>query len=225
MAGTRIQGREKVAFRTAELLLEIEAVQFMDEMPFILASGLPSPVYIDCRKIISFPNARSEIVDFMAESIRSICERSPLDNLAGGETAGIPFAAFAADRLSLPMCYVRKKPKGYGRNARIEGNMGPGDSVLLVEDLATDGGSKLSFVRAIRKTGAKCEHALVIFYYGIFPEAEVVLSDNGITLHYLCNWFQLVEMAKKMGALAPHAIREVGSFLEDPRKWQSARSA
>ena len=83
-------------------------------------------------------------------------------------TAGIPFAALMAERMALPMTYVRKKPKGYGRNARIEGAMSEGERVLLVEDLTTDGGSKLSFVDAIRDTGATCGHTAVIFYYGIF---------------------------------------------------------
>ena len=84
--------------------------------------------------------------------------------------AGIPFAALVAERMGLPMSYIRKKPKGYGRNARIEGNMFENQNVLLVEDLTTDGGSKLSFVEAIRESGAKCSHTAVIFNYGIFHE-------------------------------------------------------
>ena len=83
------------------------------------------------------------------------------------------------------MTYVRKKPKGYGRNARIEGEMTEGQRVLLVEDLTTDGGSKLSFVDAIRETGAQLRHTAVIFYYGIFPETEKTLGDHGVELHHL----------------------------------------
>ena len=109
-------------------------------------------------------------MDFMAVTVLREAGFEAFDVIAGGETAGIPFAALLAERLALPMAYVRKKPKGYGRNARIEGPMGEGDRVLLVEDLATDGGSKLSFVEAIRETGATCGHTAVIFSYGIFPE-------------------------------------------------------
>src|SRR3546814_10136010 len=86
-----------------------------------------------------------------------------IDCIAGGETAGIPFAAWIAERLGLPMLYVRKKPKGFGRDAQIEGAFREGSRVLLVEDLATDGGSKLNFVDAIRRAGAEIAHTFVIF--------------------------------------------------------------
>ena len=99
------------------------------------------------------------------------------------------------------MTYVRKKPKGYGRNARIEGQMNEGERVLLVEDLTTDGGSKLSFVDAIRETGASCAHTAVIFYYGIFPETEKTLGDHGVDLHYLCTWWDVLAEAKDSGCV------------------------
>jgi orotate phosphoribosyltransferase len=140
--------------------------------PFTLASGLPSPTYIDCRKLISYPRIRSTLMDFLTITVMRDAGFEAFDNIAGGETAGIPFAALVAERMALPMTYVRKKPKGYGRNARIEGAMTEGQRVLLVEDLTTDGGSKLSFVDAIRDTGATCAHTAVIFYYGIFPETS-----------------------------------------------------
>ncbi len=154
------------------MLLEIKAVHFNAETPFTLASGLPSPTYIDCRKLISYPRIRSTLMDFLTVTVMRDAGFEAFDNIAGGETAGIPFAALVAERLALPMTYVRKKPKGYGRNARIEGAMTEGQRVLLVEDLTTDGGSKLSFVDAIRETGATCAHTAVIFYYGIFPETD-----------------------------------------------------
>jgi orotate phosphoribosyltransferase len=151
-------------------------VHFNAATPFTLASGLPSPTYIDCRKLISYPRIRSTLMDFLAVTVMREAGFEAFDNIAGGETAGIPFAALVAERLALPMTYVRKKPKGYGRNARIEGAMTEGQRVLLVEDLTTDGGSKLSFVDAIRETGATCGHTAVIFYYGIFPDTEARLA-------------------------------------------------
>ncbi len=162
--------KEEIARLTARALLEIKAVHFNAETPFTLASGLASPTYIDCRKLISYPRIRSVLMDFLCVTVLRDAGFEAFDNIAGGETAGIPFAALVAERLALPMTYVRKKPKGYGRNARIEGAMTEGQRVLLVEDLTTDGGSKLSFVDAIRETGASCGHTAVIFYYGIFPE-------------------------------------------------------
>ena len=161
-------------------------------------------------------------MDFLTVTVMRNAGFESFDNIAGGETAGIPFAAFVAERMALPMTYVRKKPKGYGRNARIEGAMSEGERVLLVEDLTTDGGSKLSFVDAIRETGATCGHTAVIFYYGIFPETEKTLGDHGIQLHHLCTWWDVLNEAKAQEAFSPSTLDEVEKFLLAPRKWQEA---
>lgn len=217
--------KAEIARLSASMLLEIEAVHFNAAEPFKLASGLPSPTYIDCRKLISFPRIRSTLMDFMAVTVMREAGFEAFDNIAGGETAGIPFAALVAERLALPMTYVRKKPKGYGRNARIEGAMTEGQRVLLVEDLTTDGGSKLSFVDAIRETGATCAHTAVIFSYGIFPETEPTLADHGVKLHSLCTWWDVLAVAKATGSVDPATLQTVESFLQDPRAWQAARGA
>ncbi|MBP0480941.1 orotate phosphoribosyltransferase [Sagittula salina] len=212
---------KEMARLTARMLWEIEAVNFMTHEPFKLASGQLSPVYIDCRKLISYPRIRSTLMDFLTVTVMRDAGFEAFDNIAGGETAGIPFAALVAERMGLPMTYVRKKPKGYGRNARIEGAMSEGERVLLVEDLTTDGGSKLSFVDAIRETGATCAHTAVIFYYGIFPETIRTLGDHGVTLHHLCTWWEVLAEAP-----AKHAgvLGEVESFLNDPHAWRTARA-
>jgi orotate phosphoribosyltransferase len=215
--------KDEIARLTARMLLEVKAVHFNAETPFTLASGLPSPTYIDCRKLISYPRVRSTLMDFLAVTVMRDAGFEAFTNIAGGETAGIPFAALIAERLALPMTYVRKKPKGYGRNARIEGVMGEGDRVLLVEDLTTDGGSKLSFVDAIRETGASCAHTAVIFYYDIFPETVKTLGDYGVTLHRLCTWWDVLAEARDSGAFDAATLTEVESFLESPRVWQDAR--
>lgn len=213
--------KDEIARLTARAFLEIGAVHFNAREPFTLASGLPSPTYIDCRRLVSFPRARAMVMDFLAVTILREAGFESIDNLAGGETAGIPFAALVAERLALPMSYVRKKPKGYGRNARIEGRMGEGDRVLLVEDLATDGGSKLSFVEAIRATGASCAHAAVIFYYGIFPETEARLAEHGLRLLWLCTWRDMLAEARASGSFDAETLAGVESFLDDPRGWQA----
>ena len=213
---------EEIARLTARMLLEIKAVNFNATEPYILASGLPSPSYIDCRKLISFPRIRATLMDFLTVTVMRNAGFEAFDNIAGGETAGIPFAALVAERMALPMTYVRKKPKGYGRNARIEGAMTEGQRVLLVEDLTTDGGSKLSFVDAIRDTGATCAHTAVIFYYGIFPETIKTLGDHGVSLHHLCTWWDVLAEAKAQGAFDAATLDEVESFLKSPRAWQEA---
>jgi len=222
MIPTTFPPKSEMARLTARMLLEIQAVHLNATDPFTLSSGLPSPTYIDCRKLISFPRIRATLMDFLTVTVMRDAGFEAFDNIAGGETAGIPFAALVAERMGLPMTYVRKKPKGYGRNARIEGVMGEGDRVLLVEDLTTDGGSKLSFVDAIRDTGASCGHTAVIFYYGIFPETEKTLGDHGITLHSLCTWWDVLAEAKSSGAFDTATLDGVESFLNDPRAWQAA---
>ncbi|MFG6582873.1 orotate phosphoribosyltransferase [Sulfitobacter sp. 1A12779] len=216
---------QEMARLTARMLLEIGAVHFNAEEPFTLASGLPSPTYIDCRKLISHPRIRSTLMDFLAVTVMRDAGFEAFDNIAGGETAGIPFAAMVAERMALPMTYVRKKPKGYGRNARIEGEMTPGQRVLLVEDLTTDGGSKLGFVDAIRETGATCAHTAVIFHYGIFPQTEKTLGDHGVTLHALCTWWDVLAEARAQGAFDAATLTEVEAFLNAPRDWQESRKS
>ncbi len=222
MIPTSFPDAAEMARLTANMLLEIEAVHLNATDPFILASGLPSPTYIDCRKLISYPRIRTTLMDFLSVTVMRNAGFEAFDNVAGGETAGIPFGALVAERLALPMTYVRKKPKGYGRNARIEGVMTEGQRVLLVEDLTTDGGSKLSFVDAIRETGATCTHTAVIFSYGIFPETEKTLGDHGVSLHSLCTWWDVLAAAKAKNTFDAATIDGVEAFLNDPRGWQEA---
>ncbi len=162
-------------------------------------------------------------MDFLTCTVMREAGFEAFDNIAGGETAGIPFAALVAERMALPMTYVRKKPKGYGKNARIEGEMRDGQRVLLVEDLTTDGGSKIGFVDAIRETGATCGHTAVIFYYGIFPETVKVLGDHGVALHHLCTWWDVLEVARDKEFFDAATLAATEEFLRDPRGWQDAR--
>ena len=223
MIPTSYPDASEIARLTARMLLEIGAVNFNTDTPYTLASGLPSPSYIDCRKLISYPRIRATLMDFMTVTVMRNAGFEAFDNIAGGETAGIPFAALVAERMALPMTYVRKKPKGYGKNARIEGDMTEGQRVLLVEDLTTDGGSKLSFVDAIRETGATCGHTAVIFYYDIFPETTKTLGDHGVELHHLCTWWDVLAEAKAQGIFPEATLSEVEKFLKSPRAWQDAR--
>ncbi len=223
MIPTAFPPREEIARLTARALLEVGAVHFNARDPYTYASGAKGPTYIDCRMLISYPRIRATLMDFLAATVMRDAGFEAFDIVAGGETAGIPFAAFIAERLALPMTYVRKKPKGYGRNARIEGLMPEGSRVLLIEDLTTDGGSKLSFVDAIRETGAICAHTAVIFSYGIFPEITRTLGDHGIALHALATWWDVLAEARAQGAFDAETLAGVEAFLRDPRGWQSGQ--
>lgn len=222
MIPTSFPSKEEIARLTAGMLLEIGAIDFNATEPFTHASGKQAPTYVDCRKLISFPRIRSTLMDFLAVTIMREAGFEAFDNVAGGETAGIPFGAMIAERLALPMTYVRKKPKGYGRNARIEGVMTEGQRVILVEDLTTDGGSKLSFVDAIRETGASCSATAVIFYYGIFEGVEKNLADHGVQLLSLCNWWDVLAEAKARGAYDAQTLEAVEAYLNDPEGWSPA---
>jgi orotate phosphoribosyltransferase len=207
---------------TARILMEIEAVLFRPDEPFIFTSGRASPVYVDCRRIIGFPRARAKLMDLAVETIEREVGFESLDVVAGGETAGIPFAAWIADRLALPMAYIRKKPKGFGRNAQIEGVLPQGARAILVEDLATDGGSKINFIEAIRTAEAEVAHAFVVFHYGIFPQSVSALADRGVKLHALATWWDALAVAEETGYLDEAGIRSVRDFLNDPDAWSAA---
>jgi orotate phosphoribosyltransferase len=208
---------------TARLLLSIGAVNARPQEPYKLTSGRLSPVYVDCRRIISFPTARDEIMDLAVKFIKHAVEPGSIDMVAGGETAGIPFAAWIAQRMDLPMLYVRKEPKGFGRMAQIEGHMEEGVRVLLVEDLATDGGSKIHFVNALREGGAEVCDAFVVFHYGIFPESTESLLKMGVRLLGLTTWWDVLEAAQETGAFDEATVTDVRTFLEDPQSWSQDR--
>jgi orotate phosphoribosyltransferase len=214
--------RKLIAELTAKMLLEVDAIRFAEHKPFIFTSGLASPVYTDCRRLISFPRVRQALMDFGVATVMRDAGFERFDAVAGGETAGIPFAAWMAERLGLPMQYVRKKPKGFGRNAQIEGHLVEGQRTLLVEDLATDGGSKVNFCRALREAGATVNHVFVVFYYDIFPGSSQVLRDMDITLHALATWWDVLAYARTQQLFDVEKLAEVERFMRDPRGWSLA---
>jgi orotate phosphoribosyltransferase len=215
-------GPTTAARETARLLLDIKAVHCRPENPFIFTSGRASPVYIDCRKIISFPDARARIMAHAHKAIGAEIGWSKIDVVAGGETAGIPFAAFIAAAAKKPMVYVRKQPKGFGRMAQIEGELKPGQRVLLVEDLATDGGSKVMFIDALRKADAKVTDAFVIFHYGIFQQSIDVLAAMGVKLHALATWWDVLDAAERYRFFDDKGLAETRAFLNAPDSWSAA---
>ncbi len=212
--------RQLAAGRTvAEILLNIKAVNFRPEEPYKLTAGWASPVYIDCRKLISFLPERRTAMQLARVELEENVGRANIDSVAGGETAGIPYAAWISEELSVPMQYVRKKPKGFGRNAQIEGDFKEGQRIVLVEDLASDGGSKLVFAKALRDAGAVCAHVFVVFFYGAFPGAEESLAAEGLKLHYLCTWADVLAVAEEKKSFSPAAIQGVKDFLANPVAW------
>lgn len=208
--------------RASEILIELGAVYFYQDDPFIFTSGWASPVYIDIRKLVSAPRQRREIIQLAAEQMEREIGREHFDLVAGGETAGIPLAAWLAEYFFVPMIYVRKEPKGFGRLHQIEGDLKPGQQAILVEDLTTDGKSKINFCRALKRAGAVIEHAIVVFYYGVYPDAEKNLKEAGVVLHALTDWRTTLEVAEAARYFSKEQAGVVRDFLDAPAAWSKA---
>lgn len=209
---------ENYARDTANILVETKSVLFNADEPFVYTSGRISPVYIDCRRLISFPEERSRLMNYGAEIIKEKC--GDLDIIAGGETAGIPYAAFIAERLNRPMVYIRKKPKGFGRMAQIEGVIEKDSPTgILVEDLQTDGGSKKVFIDAMREAGITVKHGFVVFHYGIFPQSEENMKNMGVELHALATLWDVLAVAKEKNYFDTKTLSAVEDFLQTPEGW------
>ena len=203
----------------AEKLIDIESVQFSFNKHFTLTSGLKSPVYVDCRKIISFVKEREFIMDAAVNYIEK--NKLEFDLVAGGETAGIPYSAFISEKIKKPMIYIRKKPKGFGKNQQIEGSFEENQVSILIEDLATDGGSKVIFVEAMRKAGLAVRDIFVIFYYDIFNFEESALSKLNVNIHSLCTWKDIISVLEKRNTFNQTDIENLKEFLSKPDEWRA----
>ena len=202
----------------AEKLINIGSVKFSFEKHFTLTSGLKSPVYVDCRKIISFMDERELIMNEALNYFEK--NKIQFDLVAGGETAGIPYAAIISEKIKKPMVYIRKKPKGFGQNQQIEGNFKEKEKAILIEDLATDGGSKVVFVEAMRKAGLIVNDIFVIFYYDIFNLENSVLSKLNVNIHSLCTWKDIISIIEKKNIYKENDIKNLKKFLSNPDDWR-----
>ena len=190
MSKVKIQNsRQKIA----DILLKIGSVNINFKNQFTLTSGKKSPVYVDCRKLISYPKERDVIISEMAKQIRKKYKKSVL--VAGGETAGIPYSSFLCQKLKLPMIYIRKKPKGFGKGKLIEGDFKSKSSSILIEDMATDGGSKIHFIKSMRKSKLSVKDIFVIFFYDIYPSAKKNIKKMNVNLNYLTSWNEILEVS------------------------------
>jgi len=212
--------RSEIGESVALLLLQAGAIHISRQRPFILAAGWASPVYVDCRVLIGRPEVRRAVTALSAAYIASVLPAASFDAIAGAETAGIPFAAWLAEESGLELRYVRKRPLGIGRHAQVEGGSVDRLRVLLMDDLTTDGTSKLAFVRGLRSAGAVVEHVLTIFYHDAFSGALERLKEANLELHALATWFDVLK-----GAAGEHLAAEdrtaVELFLTDPVAWSA----
>jgi len=207
------------AAATARILLDTKSVLFNIDPPYTYTSGRKGPVYVDCRRLISFPRERKILMDIAAEAIRA--QTPDIDVIAGGETAGIPYAAFISDRLEKPMIYVRKKAKGVGRNAQIEGHLDSGKKVLICEDLQNYGTSVKVFVDALRAADAIVDTVFVLFTYG-HESTKQEMKDLGMNTIALSNWQSVIDIARAENRFDAKTLESVENFLQDPVTWSVA---
>ncbi|MEX0974059.1 MAG: orotate phosphoribosyltransferase [Bacillota bacterium] len=208
--------------RMAKILIDIGAVGARPEEPFTFTSGTRSPVYIDVRRLISYVGEREDTIDMLSSLVRETV-KDPIEYIAGGETAGIPYAAFLSATMRTPMLYVRKQAKGFGRNAQVEGNVVDGAQGILVEDLMFDGGSKVNFISGLRNAGLRVNHVFVVASYGLTEEYEKSLGAIGVRAHWVTDWPTIIDVGEKAGYFGKHAAEMVREFLRDPHAWSQAR--
>ena len=185
-------------------------------------SGWKSPVYIDCRRIIYFPRARAKICDLAVEKIDRHVGYETIEAVAGGETAGIPFAAWIADRMARADVLCAQEAQGFGRQALIEGDVPEGKRTLLVEDLTTDGQSKIRFANALRDAGAIVTTPLSCSSTAFSPARSRRWRSMDIALHHLCTWWDVLEACKDRPYFSESSLSEVRRFLENPVAWSAA---
>lgn len=201
---------EATAREIAEVLLRVGAVILNAKDLFTYASGARSPIYCDNRLLMSYPEERRLVVGKLADALAG----SDLDVVAGTATAGIPWAAWVADRLGRPMVYVRDAPKGHGRQQRVEGIITPGQRVVVLEDLVTTGGSALSSVEGLREVGATVSGTTTIFSYES-PKAAQAFRAAGVQLTELSGIATLLDVATSTGRISAADAEEV-------RRWHTS---
>jgi len=179
--------------KIANILLSIGCVNINFKNKFTLTSGKKSPVYVDCRKLVSFPKEREIIINEMSKQIKDIYKGEII--VAGGETAGIPYSSFISQKLKLPMVYIRKQPKGFGKGKLIEGEFRKKSKSILIEDMATDGGSKIHFINSMRKAHLSVKDIFVVFFYDIYPSAKKNMKKMRVNLNYLASWKDILEVS------------------------------
>ena len=209
----------RAAEEIAAVLLDTGAFLVRPAEPFRLTSGLYAPFYVNCRLILSRPEARARAAAALAATV----PQPGATVVAGGVTAGVPFATLVADRLALPMVYVRTEAKAHGTAGRIEGGSVAGARVHLIEDLISTAGSILAFAHALRDAGAEVDGVSVLFSRA-GASAQRALEEAGLALTAICDLDALLAVALASGRIDGQGLEEVRAFLADPEAW-SARNA
>lgn len=206
---------DNISDKVAAILLEIGCVIFRPRQPFKFDSGIISPVYVDNRLLISKPRERKSVINYLTQEIK---KNGNLDVIAGTATAGIPHAAWIADKLNLPMVYVRSSPKEHGRGTQVEGSIKRGDKVLVVEDMVSTAGSSLRVVDVLRNLGANVTDEIAIYTHGL-SESYQNFKKAKIRFHYLTDLENVIKIAVGKGFLKSEHASVIKDWAKDPKNW------
>jgi orotate phosphoribosyltransferase len=207
---------KETAHKTAELLLQINAIKLQPQNPFTWASGWKSPIYCDNRITLSYPMIRTYLREQIARQIEELYGRP--DVIAGVATGAIGIGMLVADYLNVPFCYVRPEAKKHGRQNKIEGFVEKGSNVIVVEDLISTGKSSLLAVEALKESGLHIKGMLAIFTYG-FDVATENFKEAGVTLHTLSNYESLLTQAERSQYIKKEEAAILSQWREDPSNW------
>lgn len=206
----------ETARKTAELLLQINAIKLKPENPFTWASGWKSPIYCDNRIILSHPEARHYVSDQLAQQVTALYGKPDL--IVGVATGAIGIGLLVAEKLGLPFAYVRPEAKSHGRQNQIEGQAEAGQKVVVIEDLVSTGMSSLNAVKALREAGLQVQGMLAIFTYG-FDLASQRFSESGVALNTLSDYRHLIDQASVSGYIIDEQLETLRAWRARPQEW------
>lgn len=208
-----------ISEQVAEILLTINAVTLNPKKPFKYSSGILSPVYTDCRVLISFPKERIQIRDLYIETLK---EHGEFNLIAGTATAGIPHASWIAEKMELPMVYIRGKAKEHGKGNQIEGITTKGQTAAVIEDLISTGGSSIESIKALRAVGVLANHVFAITTYGMEKAAQNYANEK-IHLISMTNFEVIVKKAIELDKIKQTEEKTVLEWITDPINWGKNR--
>ena len=213
----KLTNTDNISQKTAKILLKTKCVNFNPRHPYKFTSGILSPIYVDNRRLISLPRERDKIISFFIEKIKRI---GLPDTIAGAATAGIPHAAWIAEKLNMPMVYVRPQPKEHGKGNQVEGIIKKGQRVLVVEDMVSTAGSSIVIINALRKIGAKVTDQIAIYTHTL-KEAVENFKEAKVKFHSLTDLNEVVKAAVNGGFLKSSEIKIIHDWVKDPKNWKS----
>jgi orotate phosphoribosyltransferase len=200
----------------AEILVKCEAVTFSTDPLYTYASGIQSPIYTDNRRLLGYPKERTRVVDELLELVKKQFSKVQFGAVAGTATAGIPWASFVAEKLELPLMYVRANLKDHGAGKYCDGYAPEGSTVLLVEDLFTSGGSAKTSIEHLRNDGFKCNHCVGIFTYGK-PIVEQTFNELNVESATLTNVDETLAEAQTQSLLSDDQVKIVEAWIKEQR--------